>query len=96
MYIQYLYFIFLYNVDTISIVIGSPFTWFPTILMLLFTMQNYKKVNFFVRSLTADSVDIHYDTYNMDKTIKLEDVLPIEGKNQNHNLWTIFLWASLQ
>ncbi|XP_028394974.1 zinc finger CCCH-type with G patch domain-containing protein-like [Dendronephthya gigantea] len=28
--------------------------------------------------LAADNVDVHYDTYNMDKNVKLEDVCPIE------------------
>ena len=34
----------------------------------------------FTRSMTKDEVNIHYDTYNMDKCVKLEDVLPIDGK----------------
>ena len=33
-----------------------------------------------VLSLTAENVEVHYDTYNMDKTIKLEDVLPLEDQ----------------
>ena len=30
--------------------------------------------------MRKDEVNIHYDTYNMDKCVKLEDVLPIDGK----------------
>lgn len=32
------------------------------------------------RSMTGNEVNIHYDTYNMDACVKLEDVLPVAGK----------------